>query len=755
VRRNYVAILLILSVVEFLPIFLAPNPPSLGGDGLGHLFKVHELMTEGWVPWIEEWYAGFPFLHFYPPAPYIIAGLLGKLFGSDVKGYAAVLMLTSFLGALGLHTYLRRLGKESYVAPVVFLLFPWRLGVAYVEGNFPRANAINLAPLFLLGVLYLTEYRERYLVLSALMISFVSLTHHSILVPLILIALVLHWDDLKSVHAIGNSLRVGGAVVFLTAFWYVPFFIDRGWTHFWDIYTDKWLFHGYSVSPSLFVRPPGVFIVALLAMAIAIGIRRQRLDPKKVILIGTCAYLSLGQYSPTREIYSLPIISLIPPYRWIDVTSVLIPLIIADSLEGMKPRLKSIAGLTLMLIVALPTAVIIPHIGPYPQNLVEIGGVLKEQHGDNWRFLMYPPIGVAYYSYLPVLSSKDTMNGWYHEGNPAGDGEWRMWSLLETGKNATPYLKAYAVRFFISCTDTAPHGYTYQRAVGGCKVYKSNVSFVQQVSTLMVGKFYDLPLDYAYVKELPKNLGGVGTIIYSGNPNNETAEELLAFIERGGTLIWAPSTPERLFGVNATTRPITSSELSSRIYNVSSFAPFRYGSSPWYGPVFSNVTPLVRMGKWTLIGVKEIGRGRLYVLGGNFLYHLAYTGSGYETKILRGFIVDENRLKVESVERGEGWYSFEIKANGPLLIRVSEAYFPYWTVKVNGSPVKAIRDDRTGLTLLEVDGDSTVVGVFRDPFTRLRHYSLLAWVILLLYAVAKFPPRRKISGPKRSGDNGP
>lgn len=749
-KRGYVLLLLAVSVVEFLPLFFAPANPDLKGDGLGHLFKVHKLMEDGWEPWIEEWYAGFPLLRFYPPGSYIIAAFFGKVFGSAVRGYAATLMLTAFLGALALHTYLKRLEKEPYVAPLVFLLFPWHLGVAYIEGNFPRANAIHLAPLFLLGVCLLREYRERYLLLSALSISLVVLTHHSIVIPLLILALALHWESLTELRVIGNAMRVIGAVIFLTAFWYIPFFYDREWTHFWNISTNKWLFHGYSVSPDRFITPPGIFMVALLTTAVAIGIRRQKLDTKKVTLVGTFAYLSLGQYSPTRWLYYLPIVSLIPPYRWLDVTSILVPLIVADSLEGMKPRPKAIAGLALVLIAAIPTAVLMPDIEPYPQNLVEIGRFLREQPGDDWRFTLYPLLGVAHYSYLPVLSSKGTMNGWYHEGNPAGDGEWRMWSLLETGKNATPYLRAYAVRFFISCTDTAPYGYTYRHTVGGCRVYDSNVSFVQPVSTLMAGHFYDLPLDYAYTEELPSNLSGVIAVIYSGNPDNHTAENLWEFVKSGGTLIWVPESTDTLFGVRAQVRPINASELSSEVYNVSRFASFRYGDFPWYGPVFTNVSPIVSMGKWTLIGAKQIGNGTLYVLGGNFLYHIAYTGSQYELEVLKSLIPQEEaRIQIDQLVRGDGRYSFRITAKKPVLLRVSEAYFPHWKVKVNGREANVVRDDRTGLTLVSVGaGSSEISAAFIDPFIKLRYYSALAWAIIAAYTLLEFAPMRRLSGPE-------
>ncbi|GAB6136485.1 6-pyruvoyl-tetrahydropterin synthase-related protein [Thermococcus prieurii] len=742
-RRGYVLLLLTVSVLEFLPLFLAPTQPALRGDNLGHLFKVHELMDVGWKPWIEEWYAGFPFLRFYPPASYLTAAFFGKLLGSALRGYAVTLMLSAFLGALALHFYLKRLKREPYTAPLVFLLFPWHLGVAYIEGNFPRANAINLSPLFLLGVLLLSEHRERYLILSALSISLVLLTHHSIVIPLLILALALHWESLGELRVIGNSLRVAGAVIFLTAFWYIPFFYDRKWADFWRMDMSPWLFKHYSLSPSYLTRPemaiPLVLTILLWGMARKLG----RGDIRKMALLAAAVYLSLGYYSPTPWLYSLPIVSLIPPYRWLDVTNVLVPLIVADALSGLEVRKATAAGLITLVVLLVPFTGEIPAIGSIPQDTLQLAGYLAEQPGSGWRFLVNNPGAV--YSYLPALSGKDTLNGWYHEGNPADREMNRLWYLIATNGNASPYLKAYDVRYLINAEEP---GYVEVARIGRYRVYEANVSFVQPVSALMVGHFYDLPLDYAYTKRLPLNISGVNVIIYSGNPDNETAKRLLKFLKGGGTLVWVPNKAGVLFGVNASVRMINSSELSSAVYNVSRFAQFRYGNSPWYGPVFTNVTPLVRMGNWTLIGVKRVGRGTLYALGGNFLYHIAYTGSRYELRILRDLIPPE-KIKIERLTRGEGSYSFEVTTEGSALLRVSEAYFPYWNVRVNGHEVKVTRDDRTGLTLINVGkGASEVSAVFKDPLERLRYYSALAWAILALYALMKFAPMRRLSGPE-------
>ena len=741
-RKTYALLLFGISVVEFLPLFLAPQYPALKGDALGHLFKIHELMELGWKPWIEEWYAGFPFLRFYPPASYLLAAFFGKLFHSPIRGYAASLMLTSFIGALALHFYLRRLKKEPYVAPVLFLLFPWHLGVAYVEGNFPRANAINLSPLFPLAVLLLSEYRERYLLISALAVSLLVLTHHSIIIPLLILSIALHWENFGELRVLGNAARVGGVVVFLTAFWYVPFLHDMKFSNFEKISENPWLLEHYSLNPSLLLKPELLLPLIVVSLLWALAWKSGNGDLRKPALLALSIYLSLGAYSPTPWLYSLPVISLIPPYRWLDLTNLLVPLMAGDGLGGIGRRKKTLLGLATAVLLMLPFLGEVHPVKPVLPDTIALASYISNRPGDDWRFLVNDPGAV--YSYIPALSGKDTLNGWYHEGNPADREMARLWYLLATNKNATFYLKAYCVKYLINAKQP---GYKRVGKIGRYTVYETDVSFVQPVTALMVGTFYDLPLNYAYMKSLPANTSGIETIIYSGNPDKREEKELFEFVEKGGRLIWVPESSGNLFGVNTTVVAINSSELHSDVYNVSRFAPFRYGNFPWYGPVFRKITPLVTAGNWTLIGVKKIGNGTLYALGGNFLYHIIYTDSDYELGIIRG-MVREKKVNVNGFARGEGWYSFNVTTDGKTLIRVSEAYFPYWRITVNGRKVQAMRDDRTGLTLIQIGGPSEVRATFKDPFERLRTYSGLAWAIVLLYTFLKFRPMMKLSGPE-------
>ncbi|WP_231855747.1 6-pyruvoyl-tetrahydropterin synthase-related protein [Thermococcus peptonophilus] len=696
-------------------------------------------MSNGWEPWIEDWYSGFPFLRFYPPLSYLIGAFLGLVLGSDIRGYAATLMLTSFVGAVALHYYLRRTGREPYVAPLVFLLFPWHLGVAYMEANFPRANSINLFPLFLLALLWAFEVRERYLVASAVAISVISLVHHSAMVPLVITGFVLFVEDFRRPRVLSNFFKVGGLVVALTAFWYVPFFMESKWLNFWNIYRHPWLFKGGSLSPSLFLEPAGISSIAIFLTFLLVAYFRGTLWRRTLGLAVLYLYLALGYYSPTPWIHSLPVLSMIPPYRWVDMINLLVPLIVADALTGVECRWKLVAGAlatALLILGTLPYARSVPS---YPQDLMEVAKFLREQPGDDWRFVVHP--AVSPHSYLPVLTGKATLNGWYHEGDPAEEGHIRMWYLLSTGHDASLYLNSYAVKFLIASTNVTVGNYSKIVKIGRYWVYTGNVSFVEPVGAVLVGNFYDLPVDYAYFEDSSKLAtippGAVG-VVYAGNPSKEEESLLWDFLQRGGTVVWVPERGGCLFGVCGVMERIDGSSLSSKVFNVSVFAPFDYDGMPWYGPVFENVTSLLSVGNKSMIGVVKLGKGTLYLVGGNILYHSIYWDSKKEAELVFGLARIDGSLNYTLLSRSDGKYSLIVSPSKPMLIRVSESYYPHWEIRVNGELVEPIRDDRTGLTLITVSKASTVNAEFHDPFMRLRVYSAIGWAVVLAYVLLEF-----------------
>jgi len=96
--------------------FLGPGyPPSWGGDSYGHLFKIWKLM-EGYSPWIEDWYGGYPFLRFYPPLSYLVGAFFGLVTGSAIWGYKLTVLLAFLLAGLSTRALLREMGFSELLS---------------------------------------------------------------------------------------------------------------------------------------------------------------------------------------------------------------------------------------------------------------------------------------------------------------------------------------------------------------------------------------------------------------------------------------------------------------------------------------------------------------------------------------------------------------------------------------------------------------------------------------------------------------
>ncbi|WP_054841348.1 hypothetical protein [Thermococcus peptonophilus] len=140
-----------------------------------------------------------------------------------------------------------------------------------------------------------------------------------------------------------------------------------------------------------------------------------------------------------------------------------------------------------------------------------------------------------------------------------------------------------------------------------------------------------------------------------------------------------------------------------------------------------------------MIGVVKLGKGTLYLVGGNILYHSIYWDSKKEAELVFGLARIDGSLNYTLLSRSDGKYSLIVSPSKPMLIRVSESYYPpHWEIRVNGELVEPIRDDRTGLTLITVSKASTVNAEFHDPFMRLRVYSAIGWAVVLAYVLLEF-----------------
>ncbi|MFA4641087.1 6-pyruvoyl-tetrahydropterin synthase-related protein [Pyrococcus kukulkanii] len=227
-------IFIVWSVIIFLPFYRAPEIPALPVDGNGYLFKVYKLMQDGWKPWINDWYTGYPFLKYYPPLSYLVAAFFGKILGTPIRGLAITLTLFSLIGVVSLY----KLTKNMPLS----LLYPTLLAhspIVTIEGAYPRLCALLAAPAFILGVELILEGNAGGVTLGSMLVSIVLLTHHSALLPLVVLVGVLYLRKMPSIH---NIVRVIGMILVLTAFFYVPFILDYRYSNFFTITKYPYLF---------------------------------------------------------------------------------------------------------------------------------------------------------------------------------------------------------------------------------------------------------------------------------------------------------------------------------------------------------------------------------------------------------------------------------------------------------------------------------------------------------------------------------
>jgi len=220
-------------------------------------------------------------------------------------------------------------------------------------------------------------------------------------------------------------------------------------------------------------------------------------------------------------------------------------------------------------------------------------------------------------------------------------------------------------------------------------------------------------------------------------------------VKEGGTLIVIPERAGEFLG--------TKSVLIA-MPNVTGFAPFVYEGKTWYGPVFQgNLTPIIKVGNYTLIGFRDVGKGHIYFIGGNLLFHSLYWNSSKELNRIFSLAKNKNvSLGYRDFMISDTRFSATITSTSRATIIVSIAYYPYWKVYIDGKEVKVWRDYRTGLMVVSIPGGiHKIEGVYRDPFINLRYYSLLGWMLAGAYVLTKrkktgkIKPMRPLSGPDR------
>jgi uncharacterized membrane protein len=778
--------------------FLSPGyPPSWGGDAYGHLFKIWKLM-KGYSPWIEDWYGGYPFLRFYPPLSYFVGAFFGRLASSAILGYKLTVLLSVLIGAISVRVLLWELGFSSfpsYLGGITYAFSVYHLRVLAPEGNFPRFVALNVAPFFLLALLYVTRRNWKFSLLSGLFLAVVGLTHHTLFVSFGLLALFMlpyiRITRRKNTREITINALTAGAVAFaVSGFWVLPFFLERNNAHFLNENSIEYLFKSQSVKLTDFLFHTsswsfyqGIAFYAGIAGIIFLLMRKYEKAERALGagLLGaslTALLLSLGYYGPTPFLNRLPLLNLIPPYRWLDSLSLVSAIGVGALLEVLwgfiqknieeETMRKSLMACFLLLLVLLSLSDVRLQFGSlkaenFPGDYLAVLNYVENDSSVGWRFYQ-PGLWITQgsrVSWAPALSNKPTLDGWYRQGDPAySQHSYLNYAIEKDPGFAEKALRAYSVKYVI--VDEHYRGYgdivKNLKSLGFKEVYSSgpfhlyhwnNFTFVQpKVGILIVGSWpFDLGVPYErgrYIDEYADRLEQYSIVILNSYRYRDPIVwfKLKDYVKKGGILVVntfpSPDEDARRFGVESrVVKVLGRVNLSSETYNVSAFSNFTYEGQPWTATVYrGDLTPLIRLGNYTVLGYKNYGLGRIYFVGLNLPYHAVYTNNAYEKAILKELLkkyAKPPEVSYRVLEVNDEYIKLKFNLSHASTVVVSENYYPYWRAYIDGKEVRTEKNGEFDLIEASLPSGSHVLELeFKDPFIPLRYLSLLSLIMMPL-----------------------
>ncbi|ASJ01194.1 6-pyruvoyl-tetrahydropterin synthase-related protein [Thermococcus gorgonarius] len=666
--------LFILSVFFFslfvLRGFLSSGyPPSWGGDAYGHLFKIWKLM-QGYSSWIEDWYSGYPFLRFYPPLSYFVGALLGKIASSAITGYKLTVLLAILVGALSTRILLKELGfsdASSYLSGIVYAFSVYHLRVLSPEGNFPRFFAINLAPLFILALLYITRKNWRYAVLSGLFLAAVGLAHHTLFVSfglMVTFFLPYIWITRRNeIRDIALNLFIAGVTAFsISSFWVLPFLLEKGNAHFLKENRIEYLFKFQSIKFSniLIHSDPWSFYQGLAFYMGIIGIvvlLVKKEKPERLLgagLLGaslTAILLSLGYYGPTPFLNRLPLLDMIPPWRWIDFVPFASAIGVGALFEvpsglitqkiGNGEKRKAVAGILLVFFLVLPLSDVRLQVNSlnsedFPGDYLAVLNYIKNDNSTGWRFYQ-PAVAITHgcrVAYTPALAGKPSLDGWYRQGDPAyPQHSYLNYAMEKDPGFAEKALRIYSVKYVI--TDENYRGYgditRNLRSFGFEEVYFSgpfhlyrwsNFTFLQpKTGILVIGDWpIDLEVPYergSFVDDYAKELSSYSLVILNGYKYRDVGAwfDLQEYVKNGGILVVntfrSPDAEAERMGVRSLIVKVQGrANLSSTFFNTSKFSEFQYEGQPWTATAYTgSIVPLIKFGTLRFLAIKIMAKG--------------------------------------------------------------------------------------------------------------------------------------------------
>ncbi|NBD34713.1 MAG: hypothetical protein GVY30_01785, partial [Chloroflexi bacterium] len=230
-----------LGLIASWPFLVNPGLPG-ATDAELHIFRIAELgfsLRAGnlYPRWAPDFYHGhgYPIFNYYAPLTYHLGNWLTLLHPQHAAtGAKRLFILSQVLGAVGAYLFGKKFGRQGggllgaaafTFSPYIFLINP------HIRGNLAEVFAVALIPWALWSWETLWDGGDKAsFVIAILSAGGVLLSHNlsGLTTMILLMALSLwHWIGLGERTAFWRALLAGVLIVGLTAYFWLPFLIER------------------------------------------------------------------------------------------------------------------------------------------------------------------------------------------------------------------------------------------------------------------------------------------------------------------------------------------------------------------------------------------------------------------------------------------------------------------------------------------------------------------------------------------------
>lgn len=788
-----------------------------GSDSWGHLQQAAYIgktlrqygLFEGLrqSAWMPDWYLGTPTYVYYPPLSPLVLGLLTALLNDAFSAYR-VFVIAVFI-TLGLSVYLVgfRWSKNRLAAQIgalVALLAPYTLRTVFVEGNFSRALALLALPWLIWWTEQLLRDRSAHRLLPLLSgLWAVTIIAHVMQAAIFAVAIGVY-ILLRSVNNIYVPLRRGLLALLpitlgagLAAAYLLPAYSQVELPGVPFLPYEK--VAGFSISLAAllpFHADLEAVSIGIAALLVALLITFRTGKDFHMALVGAgliCVVLAFG---PASGIFQLiPLNEQFLPERFLNVSAILFPLVIATIPAGAWSRSVSLAALAVILLVDGTSAWRSVFMRPAPADEQAIAQTLAVQPLPGRVVpLTFPDVTSADIYFTSVIGSRSNVSGWSLENTSQQNSVRR---LLDSAQHAPDYLQrvlslwntdyvlarfadpqqSAALRTTLQFDSTAQHGdlALWQRAQPS--------AFAQQLTdhrVLVIGNnttawlyafptasegYSPNPADYS--ADYLSHFSVIGLNRITGGGSLEPA--LGDWVRQGNTLIVDLSGLGQLYNQGVTLFGVRTAAMNltgdyalnwpSALAGLPDQLTFGSLDTPWVGATYFNLdhtlaTISVRGQSYPLLGYQDVGKGKAWFISFNLLYLLNQQDRQVIATRLSDYLLaqtDATRAltlppaDVTVTARQPAHVTLTYASPKAFSLVLSMTYFPRWQASLDGVPI--VLHNHEHLILLDVpDGTHTITLDYVPLSTPIARLGLLVSLlcIALTFGVSCVLRRRPV-----------